>query len=511
MGKFFKSKTILKVLITSIFSTLACAGIIYAASTIGANISTTGDLTVDTNTLYVDSTNNRVGVATTTPQHELDVYGNFNFQSISPPGALTSANTGASGNISQLSCSYYVTFITSVGETEGGDLSDNLLGCGPQVALTDIPTGPSDVTARKIYRLSSDLGYKLVTTISDNTTTTYTDNIADASLGGHVPRKNTTGGIFYNNNNQAAVLNSSVTALGINSGLNNSGLYNTFLGINTGLSTVGSYNSFIGYNAGSSNTTGYNNIALGSDALRDNVSGGYNIAIGDGALRKNIDGSANIAIGLSALNGVTADATSTDYNIGIGFYSLLYTATGTSNTAIGHEAMMYNVGGSNNTALGYYAGHAGVEERTIDNNTFIGYSSGANTIGDNNVFLGYNTGYANYNGSNNLFLGYQAGYNEAGSNKLYITNSNTVASSSLIYGEFDNNLLSFNAKIGVGTSTPATKLEVHDTATSTVSVISETAGSGGRIILEDSDGAGCSEIYILDGVISSATVACPSN
>ena len=33
-----------------------------------------GDLTVDTNTLYVDSTNNRVGVGTTSPAYNLDVY-----------------------------------------------------------------------------------------------------------------------------------------------------------------------------------------------------------------------------------------------------------------------------------------------------------------------------------------------------------------------------------------------------------------------------------------------------
>ena len=35
----------------------------------------TGDLTVDTNTLYVDSTNNRVGVGTASPASELDVVG----------------------------------------------------------------------------------------------------------------------------------------------------------------------------------------------------------------------------------------------------------------------------------------------------------------------------------------------------------------------------------------------------------------------------------------------------
>jgi len=37
-----------------------------------------GDLTVDTNTLHVDSTNNRVGVGTTSPAVELDVSGAIN-------------------------------------------------------------------------------------------------------------------------------------------------------------------------------------------------------------------------------------------------------------------------------------------------------------------------------------------------------------------------------------------------------------------------------------------------
>src|SRR6056300_115628 len=43
------------------------------AITTSGNISTTGDLTVDTNTLYVDSTNNRVGIGTTNPTQDLHI------------------------------------------------------------------------------------------------------------------------------------------------------------------------------------------------------------------------------------------------------------------------------------------------------------------------------------------------------------------------------------------------------------------------------------------------------
>jgi hypothetical protein len=54
--------------------------------------------------------------------------------------------------------------------------------------LTQIPIGPPLVTARKIYRGPS---WRLVDTIANNTTTTYTDTKAEASLGAAVPATNT--------------------------------------------------------------------------------------------------------------------------------------------------------------------------------------------------------------------------------------------------------------------------------------------------------------------------------
>ena len=41
------------------------------------NLSVNGNLTVNTNTLKVDATNNRVGIGTTSPFHALDVTGNI--------------------------------------------------------------------------------------------------------------------------------------------------------------------------------------------------------------------------------------------------------------------------------------------------------------------------------------------------------------------------------------------------------------------------------------------------
>jgi hypothetical protein len=62
-----------------------------------------------------------------------------------------------------------------------------------QVSLTAIPTGSSNVTSRKLYRTAAaGSAYLLLATIANNTATTYTDNIADSSLGVGVPSTNGT-------------------------------------------------------------------------------------------------------------------------------------------------------------------------------------------------------------------------------------------------------------------------------------------------------------------------------
>jgi uncharacterized phiE125 gp8 family phage protein len=63
-----------------------------------------------------------------------------------------------------------------------------------QVAVSGIPLGGSAVTSRKLYRTAAGGStYMLLATIANNTATTYTDNIADASLGVGAPTDNTTG------------------------------------------------------------------------------------------------------------------------------------------------------------------------------------------------------------------------------------------------------------------------------------------------------------------------------
>lgn len=115
------------------------------------------------------------------------------------PDAPTAALAGAgAGNVENGAHRYLVTFVTAVGETSAGTPSAAVTvvdkTVNGKVALTAIPVGGLAVTSRKLYRTAAaGSTYLLLVTIADNTTTVYTDNIADASLGAGAPSTNTTG------------------------------------------------------------------------------------------------------------------------------------------------------------------------------------------------------------------------------------------------------------------------------------------------------------------------------
>jgi hypothetical protein len=163
------------------------------------------------------------------------------------------------------------------------------------------------------------------------------------------------------------------------------------------------------------------------------------------------------------------------YNFFLGDSAGYYNSSGSQNTFIGTEAGNYNSTGYSNVFLGTWAGEA---NNLGNNNTFLGRAAGAyNTEGSSNVFLGKNSGLKNSTGSGNVFLGnlsgydnvtgdssifigYNAGRYETASYRLYIENSAANSDNALIYGEFDNKVLAFNASVGIGTITPDKKLHV---------------------------------------------------
>lgn len=98
------------------------------------------------------------------------------------------AKIGAAGAITRTAISYKITWDDdwyvpgAVSNTIATVTAQNIL-------LSNVPLGPIGTVNRKIYRKSSETGgaYRLITTLANNTATTYTDSTADASAGTIMP------------------------------------------------------------------------------------------------------------------------------------------------------------------------------------------------------------------------------------------------------------------------------------------------------------------------------------
>lgn len=118
-----------------------------------------------------------------------------------PNGPIVSGSGVLGGSLTNFYYyGYLVTFVTATGETTGGALNALNPGFNNAIQVSGIPTSTDTaVTSRKLYRTTGDAGsahayagpWLLVTTIADNVTTTYTDGLADGSLGVAVPTTNT--------------------------------------------------------------------------------------------------------------------------------------------------------------------------------------------------------------------------------------------------------------------------------------------------------------------------------
>lgn len=165
---------------------------------------------------------------------------------------------------------------------------------------------------------------------------------------------------------------------------------------------------WLGENAGEAITTGTRNVFVGRNSGTATTTGMDNTAVGSITFTNNIDGIDNTVMGVGAL---------------------ISSTSGNANTAIGEEALESLAAGNNNTALGFEAGTA------------------------------------NTSGSGNVYLGYQAGRNHSGSNTLWIDNSTSTETTSLIYGEFDNSLVRVNGEIQGRTNSSGTNANLLVTET----------------------------------------------
>lgn len=98
---------------------------------------------------------------------------------------------GGAGNIAAGTYSYRVTYVNSAAvEGDVGTAATVTLSASGTVSVTGIPTAPQShgVAQRYIYRTAvGGTVYKRLATINDNTTTSYSDNAADSSLGVDAP------------------------------------------------------------------------------------------------------------------------------------------------------------------------------------------------------------------------------------------------------------------------------------------------------------------------------------
>ena len=129
-------------------------------------------------------------------------------RSIAKPGACVGAENVAAGAITVGDHIFKLTSVTAQGETEAGSVSNTVAAAGARkIDLTSIPVysgeGADLVTGRNIYMTEAggatyykvDSGAATVPTIADNTTTTLTVSLSDATLAGYVaaPSENTSG------------------------------------------------------------------------------------------------------------------------------------------------------------------------------------------------------------------------------------------------------------------------------------------------------------------------------
>jgi hypothetical protein len=261
-------------------------------------------------------------------------------QIAAPVTNLTSA-TGAAGS---LTGAYYytLTYVTAAGESAPWPGTATVVNpSSQQVSLTSIPLGPAGTIARRIYRTPATptdaKDYRFLVEISDNTTTTYTDNTVDGSLGNPVSWNATNRGVITDGSVALIRASDQSTGVGYQAFSNNVGYASTAVGYQTLYSiTTGRRNTAVGVYALQLVTTGYANTSMGVHAGNGLTTGTENTFYGysSGGIDGPKTGSLNVALGSRALNGVSGTADYGNQNVALG-YDALGNISATIGNAVG--------------------------------------------------------------------------------------------------------------------------------------------------------------------------------
>jgi len=248
----------------------------------------------------------KVGIGTTTPLTELDVSGSVNATTYYGDGSNLTGISGTTDNDWTIS---------------GNDIYSSVSG--------NVGVGTSSPVAR--LDVSGEV----------NTDSVY-------QIDGHT--------VLSTRGNE-------VISIGPGAGANNTGDYSVFVGDSAGYNNQSYSNVFLGRRSGYSNTTGYYNTFVGHESGYQNTEGYNNTFIGKSVGRNNTTGTSNTFLGN---------------------YAGQVSGTGHYNTFVGTGAGEWTDTGSNNVFIGC---HAGINNHSGSQNVFIGRSAGYYELGSNKLII----------------------------------------------------------------------------------------------------------------------------
>ena len=233
-------------------------------------------------------------------------------------------------------------------------------------------------------------------------------------------------------------------------------LSNIFIGCKSGcVNTSGNYNVFLGTSSGAQNTTGHSNVFVGALAGFLNTTGENNSFFGTNAGANNTNGGQNCFFGESAGLLNTSGTFNSFYGLGCGEQN----TTGESNSFFGGFAGQQNTIGDYNSSFGVVTGQL-ITEGSY--NSFYGASAALFKLrGHYNSYLGYQSGANDVAGSYNTLIGSLSDFND-GIDSLESAiaigyNSRVGCNNCAVIGGTGVDAVN----VGIGTSTPTSRLEVH--------------------------------------------------